>query len=244
VAERRLSIAAFVAIVLVDLAIIAVVGELSASGLDHEVTTSEEVVRGLLLPVGASLVFVYVVVAVLGWWRPVFVDDRPVQRWVWVVPIVFVVAIVVAIDYGDLADKGIGFVLLLLLAGLFVGFSEEGLFRGIGVTTLRANGLSEGKVALWSSVIFGAAHLVNALSAGGAAVGQAIAVSFAGYFFYLTRRVSGGLVVPAVVHGMFDFSILSGAVVEGSTYVGSLAAIVAYPLVAVILLARRRHIEP
>ena len=106
--------------------------------------------------------------------------------------------------------------LLLLLAALCVGFSEEGLFRGIGVTTLRANGLSEGKVALWSSVIFGAAHLVNALSAGGAAIGQAIAVSFAGYFFYLTRRVSGGLVVPAVVHGLFDFSILSGAVVEDS----------------------------
>jgi uncharacterized protein len=241
---RRLSIAAFVAIVVADLALIAVVGELAASGLDHEVRTSEEVARGLLLPVGTSLVFVYAVVAVLGWWRPVLVDDRPVQRWVWVVPVVFLVAIVVAIDYADLADKGAGFVVLLLLTALCVGFSEEGLFRGIGVTTLRANGLTEGKVALWSSVIFGAAHLVNALSAGGAAVGQAIAVSFAGYFFYLTRRVSGGLVVPAVVHGLFDFSILSGAVVEGSTYVGSLAAIVAYPLVAIILLARRRHIEP
>ena len=189
---RRLPIAAFIAIVLVDLAIITVVSELSASGLDHEVRTSEEVVRGLLLPVGASLVFVYAVVAALGWWRPVFVDDRPVQRWVWVVPIVFAIAIAVAIDYADLADKGVGFVLLLLLAALCVGFSEEGLFRGIGVTTLRANGLTEGRVALWSSVIFGAAHLVNALSAGGAAVGQAIAVSFAGYFFYLTRRVSAG----------------------------------------------------
>jgi uncharacterized protein len=102
--RRRLTIAAFVAIVLVDLALITVVGELSTSGLDHEVRTSEEVVRGLLLPVGASLVFVYAVVAVLGWWRPVFVDDRPVQRWVWVVPIIFAIAIAVAIDYGDLAS--------------------------------------------------------------------------------------------------------------------------------------------
>lgn len=242
--RRRLTIAAFAAIVLVDLALITAVSAVSASGLDHDVTTSEEVVRGLLLPVGASLVFVYAVVAALGWWRPVFVDDRPVQRWVWVVPIVFAIAIAIAIDYGDLADKGAGFVLLLLLAGLCVGFSEEGLFRGIGVTTLRTNGLSEGKVALWSSVIFGAAHLVNALSTGDAAIAQAIAVSFAGYFFYLTRRVSGGLVVPALVHGMFDFSILSGAVVEGSTYAGSLAAIAAYPLVAIILVVRRRHIEP
>ena len=99
-------------------------------------------------------------------------------------------------------------------------------------------------MALWSSVIFGAAHLVNALSTGSAAIGQAIAVSFAGYFFYLTRRVSGGLLVPGIIHGLFDFSILSGAVVEDATYAGGLASIAAYPLVAIILLVRRRHIEP
>ncbi|MBA3407168.1 MAG: hypothetical protein H0U06_03755, partial [Solirubrobacterales bacterium] len=66
---------------------------------------------------------------------------------------------------------------------------------------------------------------------GGSAVGQAIAVSFAGYFFYLTRRVAGGLIVPAVIHGMFDFSILSGAVAGDATYAGSIAAILAYPVV-------------
>ena len=132
---RRLPVPAFIAIVLVDLAIITVVGELSASGLDHEVRTSEEVVRGLLLPVGASLVFVYAVVAALGWWRP-GVRRRPAGAALGVGrPDVFAIAIAVAIDYADLADKGVGFLLLLLLAALCVGFSEEGLFRGIGVTT-------------------------------------------------------------------------------------------------------------
>ena len=92
--------------------------------------------------------------------------------------------------------------------------------------------------------MFGAVHLTNAISTGGAAVPQAIAVSFAGYFFYLTRRVSGGLVVPAVIHGLFDFSILSATVVSDDVYAGGLAAILAYPLVAGILLARRRRIEP
>ena len=166
------------------------------------------------------------------------------QRWVWVVPIIFALAIVLGIDYADLADKEIGFVLLLLLGALCVGFAEEGMFRGIGVTALRDHGLSEARVALWSSVIFGAVHLTNALSTGGAAIGQAIAVSFAGYFFYLTRRVSGGLVVPAVLHGMFDFSILSGTVVDDSAYPGGVAAILAYPTVAIILLVRRHRIEP
>jgi len=245
---RRLSILAFLAIVVVYLAIIQGVGALATASLDDlddgHFRTSEQVAVGLLLPIGLSLVFVYAVVAALGWWRPVLVDDRPVRRWVWVVPIVFGLAVAVAIDYSDLADKGIGFVALLLLAALCVGFAEEGMFRGIGVTTFRANGLSEAKVALWSSVVFGAVHLTNALSTGGAAIAQAIAVSFAGYFFYLTRRVSGGLFVPAVLHGMFDFSILSGAVAGDATYVGGLAAILAYPVVAVILLVRRHHIEP
>ena len=245
---RRLSIAAFIAIVVVDLAILQGVGAIAQSGLegfeDGHFRTSEQVALGLLLPVGLSVVFVYAVVAALGWWRPVFVDDRPVQRWVWVVPIVFAVAVAVAIDYGALADKGLGFVLLLLLAALCVGFGEEGMFRGIGVTTFRVNGYSEARVALWSSVVFGAVHLTNALSTGGAAIAQAIAVSFAGYFFYLTRRVSGGLVVPALIHGLFDFSILSGTLSDDGGYAGGIAAILAYPVVAIILLARRHRIEP
>jgi len=49
---------------------------------------------------------------------------------------------------------------------------------------------------------------------------------------------------PAGIHGLFDFSILSGAVVEDATYAGGLAAIAAYPLVAIILLVRRKRIEP
>ena len=63
------------------------------------------------------------------------------------------------------------------------------MFRGIGVTTLRAHGLTEGKVALWSSLIFGVVHL-RTPSATARGHPQALVVSFAGYFFYLTRRVS------------------------------------------------------
>ena len=99
-------------------------------------------------------------------------------------------------------------------------------------------------MALWSSVVFGAVHLVNAISTGGSAVPQAIAVSFAGYFFYLTLRVSGGLLVPAVVHGLNNFSILSGSVSGDTVSPGAIAAILAYPVVAIILLARRHRIEP
>jgi membrane protease YdiL (CAAX protease family) len=245
---RRLSIAAFIALVVVDVAILQGVGALAQSGLDGfeggHYRTSADVVAGLLFPVGLSVAFVYGVVAWLGWWRPVLVDEHPVQPWVWVVPAVFVGASVLAIDYGALADAGLGFTVLLLLGALCVGFGEEGMFRGIGVTTFRLNGYGEARVALWSSVVFGAVHLSNAIGTGGAAIGQAIAVSFAGYFFYLARRAAGGLVVPAVVHGVYDFSILSGGVASDHTYSGGIAAILAYPIVAVIVLVRRHRIEP
>ena len=121
------------------------------------------------------------------------------------------------------------------------------MFRGIGVTTLRSHGLTEGRVALWSSVIFGAVHISNALTGEvSKALPQAIAVSFAGYFFYLVRRVSGGNVANSVLHGLFDFSIISGTAiaVDQDPYVGSAAAILAYVITGALLVIRRRRIEP
>ena len=213
--------------------------------VDESFATTSGVIYNMWIPLGAALVYTYAIVGVLGWWRPVLRDDRPVQRWVWVVPIVLVVCILSAIDYGSLAEKTAGYVVVLFVATQLVGWGEEGMFRGIGVTTLRAHGLTEGKVALWSSVIFGAVHLSNAIGHGAQAVPQAVAVSFAGYFFYLTRRVSGGNVVNSILHGLFDFSILTGTVilVDQDPYVGSAAAIAAYIVIAAILILRRRHIE-
>ena len=84
-----------------------------------------------------------------------------------------------------------------------------------------------------NSVIFGAVHLTNAVGHGAQAIPQALAVSFAGYFFYLTRRVSGSNVLNSALHGIFDFALLSGTaiLVDQDPYVGSLAAIVAYLVV-------------
>lgn len=208
--------------------------------------TTKDVMVTMWLPLGAALLFTYLIVAVLRWWDPVLREQQRVQRWVWAVPIIFAICIALAIDYAELFDKDLGYILALLVATQFVGWGEEGMFRGIGVTTLRSHGLTEGRVALWSSVIFGAVHISNALTGDvSKALPQAIAVSFAGYFFYLARRVSGGNVVNSILHGMFDFSILTGTaiVVDQSPYLGSAAAILAYLIVAILLIVRRRRIE-
>lgn len=246
---RSLPYLGFAIVVIIYLAIIQLGGVLVTSLGDVDKETAMQTARGVLLvmcvPIGAALLFTYGVVAALGWWRPVLRDDRPVRRWVILVPIVLVVGIALGIDYADLAQKDVTFILLLLLATQLVGWGEEGMFRGIGVTTLRRHGLREGHVALWSSLIFGAVHLSNALSTGFKSVPQAIMVSLAGYFFYLIRRSTSYNAVNSVLHGLFDFSLLTGTVILAGQggYVGTFAPVLIYPILAIVLLSRRRNIE-
>lgn len=71
-------------------------------------------------------------------------------------------------------------------------------------------------------------------------------MSLAGYFFYLTRRVSRGNAVNSVLHGLFDFTLLTGAAIlaDQSMYPGTLLPILVYPLLAIVLLVNRHSIEP
>lgn len=238
---------AFAVVVIVYLAIIQFGGSLIAGwGNEDDTLTTRGVVFTMVIPLGLALIFTYGVIAALGWWRPALKDDRPVNRWVWVVPVILLVAILVGIDYSALAEKGWLFIIVLLVATQIVGWGEEGMFRGIGVTMLRNHGLREGQVALWSSVIFGAVHLSNIFGHGASAVPQAIIVSLAGYFFYLTRRVSGSNALNSVLHGLFDFALLSGSAIllDQGGYVGSVAPILAYPIIAIVLIVKRHKIEP
>ncbi|WMN01819.1 CPBP family intramembrane glutamic endopeptidase [Rhodococcus erythropolis] len=247
VSGRQLSYVAFAVIVIAYLAIIQFGGHLVEGWSNEDDTlTTRGVIFTMVIPLGLALIFTYGVIAALGWWRPVLKDDRPVNRWVWVVPAILLVAILVGIDYSALAEKGWMFVLVLLIATQIVGWGEEGMFRGIGVTMLRNHGLREGKVALWSSLIFGAVHLSNAFGSGASAVPQAIIVSLAGYFFYLTRRVSGSNALNSILHGLFDFALISGSVIllDQTSYVGAIAPILAYPIIAIVLLVKRHKIEP
>lgn len=237
----------FAGVVIVYLAIIQGGGLLlgALSGEDDFLTT-RALVFAMIIPLGVALIFTYAVAAYLGWLRPVLRDDRPVRPWVRVVPIVFLLAIALGIDYSALAEKGWVYVVVLLIATQFVGWGEEGMFRGIGVNVLRRHGLTEGRVALWSSVIFGAVHLTNVVGHGLSALPQAVIVSLAGYFFYLIRRVSRGNVANSIIHGLFDFSLLSGSAIltDQKSYPGTLLPMLVYPVLAIIVFVKRHDIEP
>lgn len=246
---RRIPIVGYLVVVVVYLLIIQVGGLLLQSRAENEdrLLAIGDVLCPMTIPLAVALVFTYGVAALLGWMRPLLSERRGVRRWVWVVPIAFVITVLLATNYSQLADRGLGFTLVLLATTQMVGWGEEGMFRGLGVIALRVNGMTEGKVALWSCVIFGAVHMSNLVGRGVSALPQAIIVSVAGYFFYLIRRVSCGNVLNSVLHGLLDFALLSGTAIVPSgesAYPASGVAILMYLVLGIVLLVRRHRIEP
>lgn len=153
-----------------------------------EPTTIDYVVRSVVVPVGLAIAVTLVVLARSGAWQEVFVDRRPLRRWVLVVPGLLLATVVVVTHYPGLAAKGPAFTLLLLVAMLMVGFGEELLFRGIGVHAFRSSGYGEFQVGLWTTLLFGLAHGTNILTAGPSALLQVVLTSATGLVFYLVLR--------------------------------------------------------
>jgi membrane protease YdiL (CAAX protease family) len=244
---RKLPVWGFVVLVIVYVALLQGITRFLTRDIDVDYaspTNTDQLWRSISVSVGVALVFVIVVITILGWWRPVMIDRRPVQRWVIIVPIIMLLAIVAGTNYGGLSEKTAGFIVLLLLSSLMVGLGEEAMFRGIGVTTFRVNGFSEGRVALWSTVVFGVAHASNALDTGSKAALQVLITIVAGYFLYLIRRRTHGLLAGAVVHGLWDFGLITSAIVADKTYAGAGIFMFANIVLVIILLIRRHHIEP
>ena len=76
---------------------------------------------------------------------------------------------------------------------------------------------------------------MNAVVLGSAAIHQAILTSGLGYVLYLTRRVSGGIVVPILLHWLIDFSLFSNEIGRGEVPVSDAAfALVLAEIVVVI----------
>lgn len=242
---RRLPIWGFILLAAGYLAAIQLIPRLTTpAGTEYaKFTDTASVVGGLWVTVGIGTVIGLVAVAVLGWWRPVFVEDLRLPRWTWVFPIVMIVAIAAGISYGNLADKGLSYTVLLLVGCLFIGVSEELMFRGIGVTAFRQAGFTEGKVALWTCILFGLAHATNLFSEGLGALPQVLVTAVAGYFFYVTRRVSGLLIVSMIIHGLWDFGLFT-TTLSTPTTLGGLLFILADIVLAIVAIVTIRKVFP
>ena len=247
--RRKLSYTALALVLVVYLVVIQGLGAALSQGTDAGYATFpdvETVLRAMTVPIALSVLFAIVVISVLRQWPDVVHEDQPVESWLWIVPAMLVLASFGVLDYENLGNIESSLLITTLVTSLLVGVGEEFMFRGVTVQALRDNGMTEHRVALWSSVIFGAAHITNIVSEGSGAIVQVIVVSFSGFFFYLAYRVSGTIVVPILLHALWDFSLFSHnvGVTDPEPNPRQGIPLLANILLVAILYFRRDRIEP
>ena len=236
---RSLSARALVALWLVVFAGLVVVGrglraafDWPSVAYDRIAESAETLIRHGLIGEILFAIALCALVTWLGWWRPVLIERRRVSRWYLLIPGLVIPLSLLFTDWGRLESKGAGFVLVLVLTTLLVGFNEELFARGVLLVGVRRL-TSEAWVWFWTSLAFGALHAVNlaAESPRADVIRQMLIVTLLSTLFYLARRAAGTLVVAMVMHATWDFSQLSQPIDGGAT-----AARVTLGLVLLVLL--------
>jgi hypothetical protein len=188
----------------------------------------QDSVNDLMIVKAVGVAIVVLAISVLRWWPVVLHEQLRTRRWVWIVPIVLLVASVATIDYGRLGTAGIALGVGLLVGTLFIGVSEELLFRGVVLTFMRDR-YREWIAATVTAVLFVAIHFL-------AGPVQIVASAIFGYLLYYVRRVSGGIAMPIVVHTAWDYAVFS-AYTTADPVVDDDTSLILFVLSVVLLLA-------
>jgi len=191
--------------------VIFIVSKLSGVAYTDIGTSAEFTWRGAVLDLAVGAVLLAITTWLLGWWKPaLFERKRSRHTWPIFVPALMLVVAVVNLFNSDWSKFDASFLLSLLALGIAVGFCEELMSRGLLLTALRSR-LSEVWVWLFTSILFGAMHLINA--ALGApflnTLGQVALAAMSGTCFYIVRRVTGSLIWAMALHGIWDVSAFS-----------------------------------
>jgi uncharacterized protein len=178
----------------------------------------------------AQLTFALIVGAVVlalftGWlgWNSELYGRQRIYRswWMWLGPILVLAPILMRVGGIDWGARPLSIAAFVIFSGLFVGFVEELLCRGIAVKMLRTAGHGELVVAALSSLTFALLHSANLLSGQRlATTGLQIFYTFGfGVLMYLTLRTTRFLLVAMLLHGFTDpMGILaSGGIGDAAT---------------------------
>lgn len=143
----------------------------------------------------------------MGWNAEIF-GRQPIyrSRWMWLAPVIVLTPIVMRVVGIDWGGRGLSVSLMMMSTGLLIGFSEELLYRGVGVKMLRSGGHREWSVAAITSLMFGLSHTVNLIS-GAKLTTVAATVPYTiafGVLMYLSMRVVGFIAAAMILHGLTD----------------------------------------
>lgn len=214
----------------------------SINGVEyHRIGESAETTRlWYALPTLFGCAFLVLALSVLGWWRIVLFDaSRSGPRWVWVLPVAMAGIILhnfLALVPGRLSPE---LLLWSTLGAVGVGFGEEMITRGGMVVGLRRRH-AEFRVWLISTALFSALHIPNVVF--GLALWempiQLLLTFVMGSGLYAMRRLSGTLLLPMVLHGLWDSSLFLSVATGVEP---SMSQFAVYPLAIVCVIAVLRR---
>lgn len=191
----------------------AIVGNLLFKSSGEQLSTTKSVLTSLVIPHLFGLVFILYQVRKFGIQSFVFTEKLKVKKWVWIAPLSLLAASIIALDWQRLMNSPLILILATVCGTILIASSEEIMFRGIQLNAFREKS-NEFIAMILSTFLFALSHMINTLSLNPL---QVMITFFGGYIFYLTKRVSGGLIVPILLHTFLDFSLFSITLGPGYT---------------------------
>jgi uncharacterized protein len=186
---------------------------------------------GVALPILLGGIVLLVFVWAIGWLREIF-GPQPLKgkSWMWIAVVLVVIPIILRVAATNWSSYSVGVVLTTLLLGVFVGFAEELLTRGIVVNLLRRAGWGERVVLVLSSLIFALLHSVNAFTQPIPTVLVTVVYTFGfGAMMYLVMRVTGSIFWAMLLHAATDpTTILATGGIDSHTSASGSAALIAF----------------
>ena len=183
--------------------------------------SSSNILYGVLIPVAIGSLVLTIIALWSGWWEDLWMDEYQIKghKWMHIFLIMVVIQIIVNFVAGNINSLDAQFIIYAFIGTAFVGYSEELLARGLLVRGARGSRYSEVKVFLIVMVVFGSLHGVNIINGQDimTTLEQIVTAGLVGGVFYTVFRKSGFLVVPMVLHGLYDFSIFTHGLINVNT---------------------------
>jgi|GEM_PF-686545 len=199
-------------IVLVYIVILIIIQKFSGVPYTDVAKSSENMLHGILIPLAIASLVLTIIALWSGWWKDVWRDKYKIKEHAWMhIFLILVILGIIGNFFNGNISVDTSFIVYTFIATAIAGYSEELLTRGLLVRGARGSGFTEVKVFLIVMLVFGFLHGVNIINGQCiiSTIQQIFFASLTGGVYYTIFRKSGFLVVPMILHALWDFSIFS-----------------------------------